>query len=66
MTTDRMVAFSFRRCRRVAVLAVTTFAFFATSFVFVPQDASAQERRTLLEFFFGRRKVDASAAPRER
>ncbi len=57
MTTHTIAAFRFRRHKRLAVVALTTFAFLATSFiVFVPQDATAQERRTLLEFFFGRRK----------
>ena len=56
MTTDKMTLFSFRRLRHLAVLALTAFAFVATSFVVVPHEVQAQERRTLLEFLFGRRK----------
>lgn len=56
MTMDKMTPFRFRRLRHLAVLVLTAFAFVATSFVFVPHDVQAQERRTLLEFLFGRRK----------
>lgn len=52
-----MAAFSFRRYQRFVVLVVMAFAFVAPPLVvLVPREATAQERRTLLELFFGRRQ----------
>ncbi|MDQ0321836.1 hypothetical protein QO002_003974 [Pararhizobium capsulatum DSM 1112] len=57
MTTVKMISRFLQRITRFTVLAITVVALAVTTVVIVsPPEAAAQERRTLLQFLFGRPK----------